>query len=64
MVPFGIATAEPYLSSGPPAFTSAAYADAFNVVKEIGSLDETDAERSAIARHWLAEAGTVRETGL
>jgi PAP2 superfamily len=64
MVPFGIATAEPYLSSGPPALTSTAYADAFNEVKEIGSLDDTDAERAAIARHWLAEAGTVRETGL
>jgi PAP2 superfamily len=64
MVPFGIATAEPYLSSGPPPLTSTAYADAFNEVKEIGSLDDTNAERAAIARQWLAEAGTVRETGL
>jgi PAP2 superfamily len=64
MVPFGVATVQPYLSSGPPALTSTAYADAFNEVKEIGSLGDTDPERSAIARHWLAEAGTVRETGL
>lgn len=64
MAPFGVASIHPYLSSGPPALTSSAYAEAFNEVKEIGSLANDDPERSAIARQWLAEGGTVRETGL
>lgn len=64
MTPFGVATVAPYLSSGPPPLTSPEYADAFNEVKELGTLNDTDPERAAIARHWLAEGGTVRETGL
>lgn len=64
MTPFGIASVASHLSSGPPALTSTAYADAFNEVKRLGSFSDTDLERAAIARHWLAEGGTVRETGL
>ncbi|MFN2390253.1 MAG: vanadium-dependent haloperoxidase [Actinomycetota bacterium] len=64
MTPFGVTSVAPYLSSGPPSLTSTEYADAFNEVKELGSLSDLNPERAAIARHWLAEGGTVRETGL
>jgi hypothetical protein len=64
MTPFGVASVTPYLSSGPPDLTSREYADAFNEVKRLGSFTDTDPERAAIAKHWLAEGGTVRETGL
>ena len=62
--PFGVAATEPFASAGPPALTTAEYAQAFNEVKALGSATDTDPERAAIARHWLAEARTVRETGL
>lgn len=64
MTPFGIATVSPYRSSGPPPLASEAYADALNEVKVLGSSADTDPERTAIARQWLAEGRTVRETGL
>lgn len=64
MAPFGIRSVTPYASAGPPALDSAAYAEAFNEVKAIGSSTDGDAERTAVARHWLAEEGTARETGL
>ena len=64
MSPFGIATVNPYRSSGPPLLASEAYADALNEVKVLGSSTDTDPERTAIARQWLAEGRTVRETGL
>jgi hypothetical protein len=64
MATFGIVTPDPYRSGGPPDLTSQAYADAFNEVKALGSATDADPERRAIARHWQAEAGTVRETGL
>jgi hypothetical protein len=64
MAPFGVATVASFLSSGPPPLTSPEYADAFNEVKALGSRANTDPTRAAIARHWLAEGGTVRETGL
>jgi hypothetical protein len=64
MTPFGITSVSGYLSEGPPALTSAEYAEDFNEVKTLGSFTDTDPERAAIARHWLAEGGTVRETGL
>lgn len=64
MTPFGVASIAPFGSSGPPRLSSKRYAADFNEVKEIGSFTDTDAERTAIARHWLAEGGTARETGL
>ena len=64
MTPFGVASIVPYASSGPPPLSSERYAADFNEVKTIGSATDTNAERAAIARHWLAEGGTVRETGL
>ena len=60
---FGISSKAPYSSPAPPALTSAAYATAFNDVKIYGQQDG-DAERNEIALFWLAEGGTVRETGL
>jgi hypothetical protein len=64
MTPFGVESIAPYASLGPPALTSAEYAEAFNEVKELGSITDADQERAAIARHWQAEGGTARETGL
>ncbi len=64
MAPFGVRSITPYASAGPPALDSAQYAAAFNEVKAIGSSTDGDGERTAIARHWLAEDGTARETGL
>lgn len=64
MTPFGVTSMTPYASSGPPALTSAEYTTDFNEVKVIGSITDTDLERGAIAGHWLAEAGSVRESGL
>jgi hypothetical protein len=64
MAPFGVRSIAPYVSAGPPALDSAQYAAAFNEVKAIGSSTDGDGERTAIARHWLAEEGTARETGL
>jgi hypothetical protein len=64
MAPFAVDAIDPYLSAGPPALDSAEYAEAFNEVKTLGGFTDTDPERAAITRHWLAEGGTVRETGL
>src|SRR6185295_12552874 len=47
---------------------SIAYADAFNEIKQFGSLADTGTpeadERAAIGKQWQAETGTARETGL
>lgn len=64
MAPFGVESVDPYASFGPPPLTSAEYAEAFNEVKTLGSVTDADEERADIARHWLAEGGTARETGL
>jgi hypothetical protein len=62
MTSFGIRSKAPYVSGPPPAITSAAYTNAFDDVKTFGQQDG-DAERNEIALFWLAEGGTVRETG-
>jgi hypothetical protein len=64
MSPFGVRSIEPYHSDGPPDLASEEYAESFNEVRDIGSATDTDPERAAIARHWRAEGGTIRETGL
>lgn len=68
MAPFGIQSVLPYLASAPPPLLSSEYADAFNDVKQFGSLADLgtpEAEaRAAIGRHWQAETSTARETGL
>lgn len=62
MTPFGIATAAAYPSPPPPALTSAEYTAAFDDVKVFG-VQDGDPERNEISSFWLAEGGTVRETG-
>ena len=62
MAPFGIASKFPYASPPPPPLTSAEYTAAFNDVKTYGRQDG-DALRNEISNFWLAEGGTVRETG-
>jgi hypothetical protein len=74
MTPFAIASASPYLSAAPPALSGSEYAAAFEDVRTCGSnsplLDAvcndptTPAERAEISQFWLAEGGTVRETGI
>jgi hypothetical protein len=68
MTPFSIQSIDPYLSSGPPPLSSTEYANAFNDVKQLGSFTDTGTpeadERADIGKHWQAEAGTARETGL
>jgi hypothetical protein len=68
MTPFSIQSIDPYLSSGPPPLSSTEYANAFNDVKQLGSFTDTGTpeadERPDIGKHWQAEAGTARETGL
>jgi hypothetical protein len=63
MAPFGIVTKAAYHSPAPPAFTSGEYTAAFNDVKTLGRPDG-DGLRDEIAAFWLAEGGTVRETGI
>jgi hypothetical protein len=73
MKPFGIADASAYGSPPPPALDGSAYAVAYDDVRTCGSnsaaLDAlcadptTPAERGEISMFWLAEGGTVRETG-
>ena len=63
MTLFGIQNRETYVSPAPPSLTSSEYASAFDDVKALGRQDG-DPERNAISTFWLAEAGTVRETGL
>ena len=73
MKAFGIAEASAYASPPPPNLGGSAYAVAYDDVRTCGSnsgvLDAlctdptTPAERDEISRFWLAEGGTVRETG-
>ena len=73
MEPFGIADASTYASPPPPNLGGSAYAVAYDDVRTCGSnsgvLDTlctdptTPTERDEISQFWLAEGGTVRETG-
>jgi hypothetical protein len=63
ITPFGIASKAPYASAPPPALISAEYAADFNDVKTFGQQDG-DPMRNEISSFWLAEASTVRETGI
>lgn len=73
MTPFALASASPYESTSPPALSGREYAAAFEDVRTCGSnsaaLDAlcadpaTPAQRAEISNFWLAEGGTVRETG-
>jgi hypothetical protein len=63
MTPFGIASKARYASPPPAALTSPEYSAAFNDVKTFG-VQDGDAVRNQISQFWLAEGGTVRETGI
>ena len=63
MRPFAIRSIAPYMSEPPPDMTRDAYATAFEDVKRFGQQD-ANRERDEIALFWLAEGGTVRETGI
>jgi hypothetical protein len=63
MKPFGVRGIAPYVSEPPPVLTGNAYARAFEDVKRFGQQDGNN-ERNEIALFWLAEGGTVRETGI
>jgi hypothetical protein len=62
MTPFGIQTKFSYASQPPPPLASAECAAAFYDVKTFGRQDG-DPIRNEISSFWLAEGGTVRETG-
>ena len=62
MTPFAIADKSRYASDGPPAMTSAEYAEAYEDAKTFGRQD-FDAERNEISQFWIAEANTTREPG-
>jgi hypothetical protein len=56
--PFGMTSADQFRPAGPPALTSAAYAAAFNEVKEMGSFastTRTDAQ-TFTARFWASDS--------
>jgi hypothetical protein len=62
VAPFGVASIAPFLAPPPPALASAAYNADLAEVRQLGRQD-CDLGRNDIAQFWLAEAGTVRETG-
>lgn len=60
---FAIGSVDPYLPVAPPDLTSQAYADAYNEVKELGSIDSAvrTADQTEIGLFWAydrAELGT------
>ncbi len=73
MAPFGVADPAHHASPPPPALDGAAYAAAFEDVRTCASASAalealcddpaSPAERKEISDFWLAEGGTVRETG-
>ncbi|ETX05959.1 vanadium-dependent haloperoxidase [Candidatus Entotheonella palauensis] len=63
MEPFGVNDPNVYLSDGPPALDSAAYADAFNEVKTLGNAAIPDQEKDEIFNFWRAGGGSARPPG-
>ncbi|ETX00352.1 MAG: hypothetical protein ETSY1_11525 [Candidatus Entotheonella factor] len=63
MEPFGINDPSVYLSDGPPALDSAAYADDFNEVKTLGNAAIPDQEKDEIFNFWSAGGGSARPPG-
>ncbi|ETW98358.1 MAG: hypothetical protein ETSY1_19015 [Candidatus Entotheonella factor] len=63
MDPFAINSANPYLSSGPPALTSSAYADAWAEVKDLGNAAIPDQNKEEIFRFWRGSGGSARPPG-
>lgn len=66
VTPFGVQSATQFAVPGPPALGSAAYAAAYNEVKDLGrktGSTRTD-EQTEIAKVWAAGAGTVTPPGM
>jgi membrane-associated phospholipid phosphatase len=63
LAPFAIADPGTYVSAGPPAMTSDAYAAAFAEVKEVGNAAVPDAARLATYRFWALGSNSVQPPG-
>lgn len=65
VTPFAMTSPEQFRPAGPPALTSTEYTDAFNEVKELGSLTSATrtTDQTAIARFWANGAGTATPIG-
>jgi len=63
MDPFAIATPDPYVSDGPPALDSVAYAWALNEVQLLGNAAKPNAVLEQVFRFWRGGGGTVRPPG-
>ena len=63
MDPFGIESALPYLSAGPPALDSLAYAGALAEVQLLGNGNIPNAEFDEIFRFWRGGGGSARPPG-
>ncbi len=61
--PFGVADPGVFRSSGPPALTSSAYADAFNEVKDLGDASAPDQNKEELFRFWRGGGGSARPPG-
>jgi hypothetical protein len=61
--PFAIASAAPYVGSGPPALDSLVYATAFAEVKVQGNAAIADASAMANYNFWSLGAGTTQPPG-
>jgi hypothetical protein len=63
LVPFGIASVALYLGSQPPPLDSAAYAIAWQEVKDIGGAIPADAAKLATYQFWSLGGGTDQPPG-
>jgi PAP2 superfamily protein len=61
--PFAIADASRYVTAGPPALESAAYAAAFNEVKQVGNGAVSDPSALATYNFWAMGTGTSQPPG-
>lgn len=61
--PFAIADPGAYVSPGPPALSSPAYAAAFNEVKLLGNAANVDPAKSATFAYWSLPNGTEQPPG-
>jgi hypothetical protein len=63
LAPFAIADPDGYVSSGPPALGSKAYAEAFNEVKVLGSATPVDQAKSDTFAYWSLGGRTNQPPG-
>lgn len=65
LAPFTMSTSSQFLPPGPPELTGAAWAAAFNEVKDLGSATSATrtADQTQIARYWADGSGTYTPPG-